>query len=244
MNTSFIQLDDANRPVLSLVTGSLNRPDPLQRLIRSVIEHTTVRYELIIMDASESPVWFPNLPLCIQHVHESPRLGHVQGYNRAFRAAKGKYVMWLNDDAEVLAGYDMAGIDLLERHPNVGMGAFYYKEGPRFHVNMLYNMIFANFGILPRWLGDHVGWFDEDLTMYGSDNSLTFKILLAGYGVVTVPGANIIHHSEQDAVRIGNQQFRRPDGDKLQAKYGPMKRQMQDVYGKFKHLVGPRHLAI
>jgi GT2 family glycosyltransferase len=230
-------------PTLSLVTGTINRPPQLSRLIQSVVRETTVPWELIIMDASEKPYTGP-VPDHVQIVHESPRLGMVKGYNTAFRMCTGKYVLWLNDDAEVLPGYDTAGVNLLELHPEIGMGAYYYKEGPRFHVNMLYQMIFANFGILPRWVGDKVGWFDEELTMYGSDNSLTFRVLLEGLGVVTVPGPNIIHHSERDEMRISNEHLRPTDGDKLNAKYGPYKKQMQQVYSKFKHLIGPRFLAV
>lgn len=195
------------------------------------------------MDASPTP-YVGAVPDNVQIIHESPRMGMVKGYNHAFRLCKGEFVMWLNDDAEVLPGYDLAGVDLLRAHPDVGMGCYYYLEGGRWHVNMLYRMIFANFGILPRWLGEQVGWFDEELTMYGSDNSLTFKVLLAGKGVVTVPGPRIIHHSEWDEMRNENDKLRRPDADKLNAKYSGRAKEMQAVYNQFRHLIGPRILAI
>lgn len=230
-------------PTLSIVTGTINRPIPLQRMITSVLQHTTVPFELIIMDASPEPSGVSNLGN-LKIIHESPRMGHVQGYNRAFRMCRGTYVMWLNDDAEVLPGYDVAGINLLNTHGDVGLGAYYYKEGGKFHVNMLYQMIFANFGILPRWLGDRVGWFDTDLTMYGSDNSLTFRVLLAGYGVATVPGPLIIHHSERDTMRIENEHLRRTDADIMNGKYSKYKKEMQQTYRMTQHLVGPRILAI
>ena len=62
-------------------------------------------------------------------------------------------------------------------------------------------MLYANFGILRRSLGKELGWFDEELTMYGSDNSLTFKTLLAGHGVTSIPGAKLIHHGHADQQR-------------------------------------------
>lgn len=195
------------------------------------------------MDASPTP-YAGAVPDNVQLIHESPRMGMVKGYNHAFKLCRGEFVLWLNDDAEVLPGYDSAGVNLLRTYPEVGMGAYYYKEGPRFHVNMLYRMIFANFGIIRNWLGNQIGWFDDELTMYGSDNSITFKVLLAGFGVVTVPGPNIIHHSEQDDMRRENEPLRKTDGDKLNARYSSRAKEMQEVYNRFRHLIGPRNLAV
>lgn len=231
---------------LSIVTGTVNRLGPLCRLVESIQRHTVVPFELIIMDASTHAVEIVDERLLMpvmRIVRESPRLGHVKGYNNAFRMCTGKYVLWLNDDAEVLPGYDTEGIRIMDLYPDVGMSAYYYKEGAHYHVNELYGMIFANFGIIRRELGDQVGWFDEDLIMYGSDNSLTFRVLLAGYGLATVPGPRIIHHSERDEMRQANEFLRRPDSDTLHKKYAPFKRVMQNTYLRTAHLVGPRILV-
>ncbi len=228
------------KPLLSLVTGTINRPDGLERLIQSVVQNTVVDYELVVMDASPQ-LYDRDVPKTVRLFRESPRKGHIKGYNQAFNLCRGEYVLWLNDDATVNPGYDTAGVKLLMEHPEVGMGAYYYHQNGKYHVNLLYNMIFANFGILRRSLGDQVGWFDEEIgVMYGSDNSLTFRVLLAGYGLATVPGRNIIHHSVMDEMRIENERLRRPDADKLFQKYAPYVKQMADVYKKTIHLVGPR----
>ncbi len=241
-------------PRLSVVTGTLNRLASLQRLVNSLCNNTSVTWELIIADASNNPSYalhfIPSKPEQLLRIHsiwEVPRLGHVKGYNQAFKQSQGEYVVWLNDDAEVLPGYDTRGIAFLESHPELGLGAYYYREvgatHSYFHVNACFNMIFANFGILRRDFGDSINWFDESFYMYGGDNSITFRTLLAGRGVAQVPGASIIHHSEKDDVRISNEEHRRSDGGILSAKYSSLRREMQLEYNRHKRLVGPRILV-
>lgn len=50
-------------------------------------------------------------------------------------------------------------------------------------------------------------------------NSLTLRVLLAGHGVAGIAGAHVIHHSEQDQIRMENQAYRLRDNDTLNRKY-------------------------
>lgn len=222
-------------PVLSLVTGTVNRPDSFKRLLTSVIERTTVDYEFIVSDASDIP--YPDdTPANVQIFHENPRLGHSKGYNAAFRMCAGDYILWLNDDAEVCEGYDTEAISFMDKHPEIGLGALHYSEPPSglpFHVNSAWGTIYANFGIFPRTLGERVGFFDEELTMYGSDNSIAIRILLAGYGIADIPSARIIHHSVKDKLREENQLARMRDSRILTEKYMPSMRRWQATYKRY-----------
>lgn len=226
-------------PVLSLVTGTRNRPDEFRRLVHSIQERTSVSWELIVGDASDDPITesYPHVIM----LPENPRLGCTKGYNRAFKETRGKWVIWLNDDAEVQPGYAEAAIRFMETHPQIGLGALYYsdtltREG--YHVNTCcYGMVYANFGILSRELGEQVGWFDEILPMYGNDNSLAFRVLLAGKGIAGIPDARIIHHSEDDLCRRQNNNNREQDSYTLKNKYGPHLKQMREVYDAALNLV-------
>jgi GT2 family glycosyltransferase len=217
--------------VLSLVTGKVGRDAEFQRLVDSIIRHTTVEWELVVSDASPAP-YVSALPN-IRVFHENPRQTHSIGYNKAFRASIGKWCLWLNDDAEVCHDYDTEAITFMERHPHIGLGALHYSEcGGPFHVNSAWSTIYANFGILPRWLGDRVGFFDEGVSMYGSDNSLALRILLADFGVADIPKARIIHHSTKDQTRIDNQATRARDNKYMQSAYMPVKRHWVAAYRK------------
>ena len=219
-------------PKLSLVTGTVNRPKPFANLVRSILEHTTVDWELVVSDASDIPLY--SIDPRIRILPERPRLGCVKGYNRAFKAALGEWVIFLNDDAEVTAHYDTAAIQFMEEHPKIGLGALHYSEnGGPFRVNQAWGCVYANFGILRRSLGDQVGWFDESLIMYGNDNSLTLKVLLADYGVAQVPESRILHHSEKDRVREDNQKYRSRDNTTLHNTYMPSRRYWLATYKKY-----------
>jgi GT2 family glycosyltransferase len=210
-------------PTLSLVTGHVNRHESLERLIASIKKHTTVEWQLVIADASDEP--YKTFDPRIVVIEEKPRLNCVQGYNQAFHKAKAQWIIWLNDDAEVTEGYDVAALSFMEEHPEIGIGALHYCEPEHdvpYHVNSAWGeAIYANFGIINKATGEYVGWFDTDLAMYGNDNSLAFRVLLAGRGIADIPGARIIHHSVQDHTRLENQRHKLSDNEKLIEKYWP-----------------------
>lgn len=217
---------------LSLVTGTRNRPDSLKRLMDSIQLYTDVSWELIIADASDEPV--TNFGLSnVRILPERPPLGYTRAYNRAFKATVGKWVLFLNDDAEVMPHYATEAIKFMESHPQIGLGALYYSnKGGRYMVNELEGMVYANFGIIERSLLESIGWLDEDLRMYGSDNALAFRVLMYGRGVTGIPNAQIVHHEINDIYRQQNQFDRFPEADKLKAKYLPYKSYMWRTYRK------------
>lgn len=205
------------------------------------MNHTIAPWELIVSDASDVPITDSiELPTNVTVIPERPRLGQVKGYNVAFRQAKGEFCLWLNDDAEVCPGYDTESLKFMTAHREFGLGALHYSEnGGEFHVNSAWGCIYANFGILNRHLGEQVGFFDEDLHMYGSDNSLTIRVLLAGHGVSDIPTARVLHHSEMDQERVNNQAYRSRDNRVLQDKYMPSRADWLKTYRKHLGIADP-----
>lgn len=219
---------------LSLVTGTYNRPRQCIRLIESVLEHTTIPFEMVISEVGPLQLQV-DVPQHIRFIPEPVRLGHSAGYNAAFKQCRGEFVLWLNDDSEVTPGYDVEAINFMETHPQIGLGALHYSEnGDEFHWNAAWSCGYANFGILRKSLGDKVGWFDTDLKMYGADNSLAIRVLLDDCGIADIPRARILHHSENDQVRTDNQLNRLRDNKILHNKYMPMSRQWQRTYQRYK----------
>lgn len=226
-------------PILSLATGTLNRRDSFNRLVQSIIENTKLPWELIVSDASDEP--YPDkYPDNVIIIPERPRLGNVLGYNKAFQHCQGKWVIYLNDDCSVLPGYDHASVSFMEAHPEIGLGALYYANVTMpFFVQIYKEMLYANFGIIKRELGDKIGWFDSIVKMYGNDNSLTFRVLMEGFGVVSIPGARIWHHAFVDKYRRENEAGQITDAAKLMGKYREHLPFMKSVHDKYSHLSGP-----
>lgn len=226
-----------NAVTLSLITGAMDRPQSLYRLITSIKRHTIVEWELIVSDASEVAFW--NDDPHVTMIRERPPLGHTKGYNNAFKVARGQWVLWLNDDAEVLPLYDVRAIEFMKAHPTIALGALPYSElrhgkWSNWHTNDWRGIPYANFGIIKRSLGDVLGWFDEDFYMYGADNSLAFRVLLAGYGISPIPGAYLLHHSPQDDTRAKHQKWRAQAAELFDRKYTPRYNRMHAVYRQYK----------
>jgi GT2 family glycosyltransferase len=228
-------------PVLSLVTGTLDRPQSFQRLYQSIRERTKVPWELVVSDASnpETKSYTTDLENVVS-IREWPRAGCVKGYNKAFSQVRGKWVIWLNDDAEVMPGYDEAAIKYMEQHPECGLGALYYANLTLpFFIQTYHDMIYANFGIISKELGDQIGWMDDVVRMYGNDNSICFRVLLEGKGLGSIPGSRIWHHPFVDQQRKENVARQREDAEALMGKYRQALPFMREVYDRYLHLVGP-----
>lgn len=219
---------------VSFVTGTRNRPEPFRRLVESLKAHGGDSWELIVGDAGDEPLSLDDLPKNVIVLPERPRLGMTRGYNLAFAEASGQWVIWLNDDCAIEPACVDNAIRFMEEHPAIGLGALYYRDllaRKWYHVNTCcYGMTYANFGILRRDLGNEIGWFDEAIPMYGSDNSIAYRVLLAGKGIAGIPEARVVHFSEDDDCRRQNNNNREQDAYTLKNKYGPYLAQMRQVY--------------
>lgn len=51
------------------------------------------------------------------------------------------------------------------------------------------------FIILPKSIGEEIGWWDEDYFFYGEDLQFSFDIRKTGYKIYYIPEVNIIHYS-------------------------------------------------
>ena len=89
-------------PAISVIIPTLNRPDLLEVALRSVLDQTLQDFEVVVVNDAGSPVTetlrrlgHPPRVRCL----ENPRpLGHSGARNVALRAARGRYVAYLDDD--------------------------------------------------------------------------------------------------------------------------------------------------
>lgn len=216
------------QPEISIISGTRHRPDEYQRFINSVRDAATLPTEIIITDASDKsdyardvlayrePIWNATV------IHEKPRLGTLRGYNVGFRKARGRYVVWFNDDCELEKGWDAVARDYMDAHPEIGIGAIYFKDAVNGELQSYYavqtwqGMHYANFGVVRREVGQQVDWFDERCgRMYGCDNSICLNVLQAGFAVVPIPGCKVKHWRTMDMERVGNLDEANADAAKL-----------------------------
>lgn len=80
--------------------------------------------------------------------------------------------------------------------PRIPLFAGYLQSGWRdISKTQQVDVIEGAFMMLPKSIGEKIGWFDEDYFFYGEDLQLCFDIRKAGYKIYYVPEVNIIHYS-------------------------------------------------
>lgn len=80
--------------------------------------------------------------------------------------------------------------------PKIPLFAGYLQSGWR-DISKLQEVdaLEGAFLMLPKKIGDEIGWWDEDYFFYGEDLQFSFDIRKAGYKIYYVPEVNIIHYS-------------------------------------------------
>ena len=223
-------------PAVSIVIATYERLSHLKRCLERVRANVSITHELIVVAGGSdgSAEWLKTQP-GVHAIVEKKRQGATRAYNEGFRAARGKYVMWLNDDSYPLPGAIEAAVEMIERPSlgNVGMIAFYHNEdrernkldtieyqGEKYSIYNVRGIPYANFGLLPRELLARLGYLDERYYFCAWDPDLSLKVQReAGLQVVGCRQA-LIHHDEvHDERKLGDSAAADEDNRKLFAKW-------------------------
>lgn len=225
-------------PLLSIVVATYQRCAHLRSCVEWVQRTTEAPYELIVVDggSTDDTAEFVTAQPHARLVVESPRGGCCRAYDLGFRAARGDFVMWLNDDSYPLEGAIDSALGFMRSAEacDVGMVAFYHthhdpwneldgydEEGVRFGVLHVRGAPYANFGLLPRSLLERVGYLDTGYRFCAWDPDLSLKIQRdAGRAVVGLPTARAWHEEHIDERKENDARSqRRIDNERLFAKW-------------------------
>lgn len=111
-------------PTVTIITLNWNGLSDTENCLRSIFEHTTENVHVIVWDngsrndeASAIEKTFGDRVM----VHRSPmNVGITGGYNGAAKLARSEYLVFLNNDAEVTAGWLSPLLTVMENDPSVG----------------------------------------------------------------------------------------------------------------------------
>jgi GT2 family glycosyltransferase len=220
---------------LSIVIPTYNRISRLTQTVARVRANVSVPHELVIVDGGSTD-GTRELLAADGHLHvilERKREGAVRAFNKGFRAARGEFVMWLNDDAFPLAGSVEAALDVLHELDDVGMAAFYHDwdrernvldsvlyEGRIYSMYNVRGYPYANFGLLRKSLLARIGYADERYYFFGFDPDLSLKVQLEeGLKVIGCRRALVQHEEYHDDRKIADLRVGDDDNRKLFAKW-------------------------
>ena len=225
---------------LSIVIPTCNRAAHLSRCIDAVRGTAQAIYEIIVVDGAGDDATKAVLDDAQQAIgqrlriiREPRREGFVRAANKGFRAALGRYVMWLNDDARPLPGALDRALEQLAFSPRtVGMLALFHRAhtdrniafeamhlGQAYHLLHVRGTLYANFGLAARALFERLGYFDERYFLYGADPDFSLKVWHAGLSVIPAMGALIDHDQTSDDRRDADHNCQAADNAKLFEKW-------------------------
>lgn len=225
---------------LSIVIPTCNRASMLQRSIAAVCNGTGCSFELIVVDGASTDRTGLMLAAAqrklgkrLQVIREERREGFTKGINKGFRAARGRYVTWINDDARPLpGGLDNAVRQLDASPPSVGLLAMFHhvqttwnvayttiRNGTEYKLLHVRGTLYANFGVGRRELFEELGYFDERYYVKGCDPDFSLKVWNAGLRVMPAYQSLIDHDETEDDRREADSARGREDNEKLFKKW-------------------------
>lgn len=225
---------------LSIVIPTCNRPELLEHCLASIAATTHCDYEVIVVDGSDGDQAQATLKRAkdklkdaLTIIREEKRQGFVRAANRGFRAATGRHLIWLNDDARPLPGALDNAIEQLQHSGNsVGLLALFHRwnlmrniayetihDGLHYRVLHVRGTLYANFALGLRETYERLGYFDERFYVCAADPDLSLKCWDANLRVEPAWGSIIEHLEHQDGRRAADSDIGMEDNRKLFAKW-------------------------
>jgi len=189
-----------------------NRPDLLRACLVSLALVGDLLAEVVVVDdTSDAPAAdaLGDLPEVVASrlrvVRQTAREGYIVGRNRIVREASTEHVLLLDDDARLI---DAAGIreavGVLAGSPSVGAVGFAMatSDGSAWDARMQPSPVdytcrvpcFIGFAhLLRRSLFLRLGGYRETFQFYGEEKEYCLRLLSAGYQVVYLPHARVVH---------------------------------------------------
>ncbi|MDX2020538.1 MAG: glycosyltransferase family 2 protein [Deltaproteobacteria bacterium] len=228
-------MTEATPPLVSIIIPVFNLWDYTFRCLQSVQRHTShIPHEVIVVDDASTDESREALPMLqgITLIRNTHNEGFAHNNNKAAAVARGKYILFLNNDTEVHAGWldalckeiegksdvGMVGSKLLFpdgtiQHAGVGFsyGAFtpispfhmHYKKPATASTSVLeLNAVTAACALMPKHLFLRLGGFDEGFRMGYEDVDLCLRVRSAGYRIIYTPASVVTHFESLSAGRF------------------------------------------
>lgn len=212
-------------PTVSIVIPVYNQFAYTYACLKSIARNSgDVNYEVIIADDCSTDLT-KQLSKAVDGVlvaRNRKNLRFLRNCNHAAEAARGKYILFLNNDTQVTEGWLEPLVELIERSEDIGLvgskliypdgrlqeaGGILWKDGSAWNYGHLqdpnrpeYNYVketdyISGAAIMVRAdLWRRLGGFDEAFApAYYEDTDLAFRVRKAGYRVMFQPKSVVIH---------------------------------------------------
>ncbi len=213
----------ARDPEVSIIIPVYNHLIYTLNCLKAVIENTQGNYEVIVVDDGSTDDTYKVLSKIknLRLLRNKRNLGFVDSCNRGAKEARGKYLLFLNNDTMVSKGWLQPMVELIKRtevgavgsklvYPDGKLqeaGAIIWKDGTgwnygrgddpsRPEYNYVREVDYCSGASLmvKKELFDKIGGFDQRFCPgYGEDADLCFTIRELGYKVMYQPLSIVVH---------------------------------------------------
>ncbi|MCP4048291.1 MAG: glycosyltransferase [Gammaproteobacteria bacterium] len=217
---------NAAQPRVSIIIPVFNQWAYTAACLTSLLEiKGKYDFELIMVDDQSSDETAHHLSRIegLTHLRNKKNLGFVGGCNRGARHARGEYVVFLNNDTQVLQGWLDELIDTFDREPLAGLvgsrlvypdgslqesGGIIFNDGsgwnygrdqnaedPKYHFLRESDYVSGACIALKTKYFHELGAFDERYSpAYYEDTDLAFRVRESGRKVFIQPQSVIVHY--------------------------------------------------
>ena len=218
-----VQCSDA--PRVSIVIPVYNKVEYTVACLHSLAEHAgDTPFETIVVDDASSDATAERLAQVegIRYLRNAENLGFVGSCNRGAGESRGEFVLFLNNDTLVTAGWLEALLACFAERPDAGLvgarlvypdgrlqesggivfndgsgwnfGRFEHPDDPRFNFRREVDYCSGAAIMLRRALFEELGGFDTRYApAYYEDTDLAFAVRAKGFKVYVEPRATVVH---------------------------------------------------
>ncbi len=211
------------KPDATIIIPVLNNHPFTVQCVESIRKETQeVAHEVIVVDNGSRPAVRGFLPRGVRVIRNGENRGFGGACNQGARAARGRHLVFLNNDTVVQPGWLKALVDRAEADPTAGAvgaklvypdgklqeaGGIIWSDGngwnygrgddprhPRYNFVREVDYASAACLLVRRDLFRRLGGFDPRYGLgYGEDSDLCFAIRKAGFRVLYEPRAEVVH---------------------------------------------------
>lgn len=215
----------SENPTVSIVIPVYNQFGYTYNCLKSIIKNTTdVEYEIIIGDDCSTDIT-QQISELVENVivaKTKTNVRFLRNCNNAAKLARGKYILFLNNDTQVLPNWLSSLVELIERKDDIGMvgskllypdgtlqeaGGIIWGDGhawnygngqspnkPEFNYVKEVDYISGAAIMIRRNLWEEIGGFDELFNpAYCEDSDLAFEVRKHGYKLMYQPLSMVVH---------------------------------------------------
>lgn len=220
-----LRLPFCDDPLVSIVIPAYNQFHYTYNCIKSIINHTRgIKYEVILADdvSTDKTKEIENVIENLKIIRNEKNLGFLLNCNNAANFAKGKYILFLNNDTSVQRGWLSSLLNLIENDKSIGLvgsklvyptgllqesGGILWNDASAWNYGNGKDPMLAEFNYVKevdyisgasimvlKSLWDEIGGFDTRFTpAYYEDSDLAFEVRKHGYKVVYQPESVVVH---------------------------------------------------